>query len=147
MGICQQVALIWPADQQDTAQAICMAESGGDPNAHCFNCAGVPENSVGLFQINLNAHPDLATQDVYDPTVNAQAAYDLWKSSGWSPWSTYTNGAYRKYLTGSPSSPSGTTMTTLIGTTPTTPPASQGPEKSQLVAFLVALVALRAIIR
>jgi len=29
MGLCQDYAAIWPAEEQDTAQAVCEAESGG----------------------------------------------------------------------------------------------------------------------
>jgi hypothetical protein len=76
---------------------ISLAESnGGDPNAHCHNCfPGITEDSRGLWQINVDAHPDMAGWNLYDPKTNARAAYSV--SSGgknFTPWSTYTNGAY-----------------------------------------------------
>src|SRR3954449_12084787 len=79
-----------------TATAIAFAESGGNPSARCHNCfPGVTEDSRGLWQINVDAHPDMAGWNLYDPATNARAAYKI--SSGgkhYTPWSTYTNGAY-----------------------------------------------------
>lgn len=49
---------------------IARQESGLDPNSH--NTSG--EDSRGLFQINLNAHPEYATYDLFDPVVNATIA-------------------------------------------------------------------------
>lgn len=62
------------------------------------------ECSVGLWQINYRPSRDV-TGGPRDPTLNlqplhnAQAAFMI-SSSGtrFSPWSTYTNGAYKKYF-------------------------------------------------
>src|SRR4051794_32076735 len=82
------------------ATAVALAESGGNPAAHCHNCfPGVTEDSRGLWQINVDAHPDMAGWNLYDPKTNARAAYSI--SSGgrsFGAWSTYTNGAYRNTL-------------------------------------------------
>lgn len=94
---CARAAQIWPASERRTAYGVCVAESHGDPNAHCFNCAGVVEDSRGIFQDNVDAHPQYAALNLYDPTVSARAAYQIWKSSGWGAWSTYTDGSYLKY--------------------------------------------------
>src|SRR2546423_15718341 len=52
--------------------AIALAESGGDSRSH----ATVGEDSRGLWQINAQAHPDLAGRfDLYDPAQNARAAF------------------------------------------------------------------------
>jgi hypothetical protein len=77
------------------AVAIAGAESRFVPTAHCLNCAGVPEDSQGLWQINLDAHPEFRTVNLYDATANGQAAASV--SNGWTnfhPWSTYTSGLY-----------------------------------------------------
>lgn len=78
------------------ATAIALAESGGNPNA----IADTPrEYSVGLWQINLRAHPRYTKADMLDPTKNAAIAYELSKhGTDWTPWSTYKNGAYKRYL-------------------------------------------------
>lgn len=88
-----------------TAAAVAMAESAGDPNAtnivtHPAPGNG-PERSFGLWQVNTLAWPAYDETSLLDPTYNARAAYAI--SNGgrdWSPWSTYTNGAYRQYLGG-----------------------------------------------
>lgn len=46
-------------------------ESGGDPYARAVTPR---EDSRGLFQINVVAHPQYATTNLYDPAVNAEIA-------------------------------------------------------------------------
>jgi hypothetical protein len=67
------------------AAEIAMAESGGNPNAIS------PTNDYGLWQIN-GSHGAQAT---LDPLGNARAAVAI-SSDGtdWSPWTTFTSGAY-----------------------------------------------------
>lgn len=77
------------------AVAIALAESGGNPLAHANTSR---EDSRGLWQINVRAHPTWANRNLYDPATNAQAMAEI--SSGgtnWQPWSTYTNGRYRQF--------------------------------------------------
>ncbi len=72
-------------DQAVTMTAIALAESGGNTDAHNPN----GENSQGLWQINAAAHPDLAGQNLYDPLVNAKAAFEVSQDGGdVSPWTT-----------------------------------------------------------
>ena len=79
------------------ASAIAFAESGGVPGAILRNDR---EYSVGLWQINTRVHP-YSPQDMKDPVKNAWVAYVLSKAgTDWSPWSTYKNGSYKKFLTG-----------------------------------------------
>jgi hypothetical protein len=85
------------------AVAIAMAESSG--NASAYNpetAAGAPagKGSFGLWQIYLNAHPEFAGQNLFDPAVNANAAYSVYAVAGMSftPWSTYNSGAYNAYM-------------------------------------------------
>lgn len=82
-----------------TAVAIALAESGGDPSAYNpERAAGAVEGhgSFGLWQIYLNAHPEFAGLNLIDPQTNAGAAYSVYASAGNSfrPWSTFKNGAY-----------------------------------------------------
>ncbi len=87
------------------AVAVAMAESGGDPHAHN---SVPPDDSYGLWQVNMlgSLGPARreqfgldANRELFDPAENARAA---WSISGhgdsFRPWSTYTNGAYKKYL-------------------------------------------------
>jgi LysM repeat protein len=73
-----------PADAHMAAE-IAMAESGGNQYAHS------PTDDFGYWQINASNGP-LAT---YDAFGNARAAITLsHNGSNWSPWTTYTSGAY-----------------------------------------------------
>ncbi|MBL7489508.1 peptidoglycan-binding protein [Frankia sp. AgB1.9] len=75
--------------------AIALAESSGNTYAHA---TGI-EDSRGLWQINMWAHSSwVGSRNLYDPATNAWAATQVCKGSGPSAWSTYTNGAYRSYL-------------------------------------------------
>jgi len=83
----------WSVDQQIIAVAIGLAESGGNP------IAVSPTGDYGLWQINKEAHPQYSQDFVFDPAGNAQAAYEIsGKGSTWTPWTTYTSGAYQQYL-------------------------------------------------
>ena len=84
--------------------AIAMAESGGNPYAHN---AIPPDNSYGLWQINMigsmgparrQQYGISSNDELYNPAVNAKAAAKILSSQGLSAWSTYTSGAYKKYL-------------------------------------------------
>ena len=88
-----------------TAVAVALAESGGNPKAH----NGVPpDNSYGLWQINMlgslgparrHQYHLKSNDQLFDPATNARVANSI-SSDGhdFTPWSTYTNGAYEKYL-------------------------------------------------
>jgi hypothetical protein len=81
------------------ASSIAMAESGGNTDIINPGTSSVPEYSVGLWQINLRAHPQYTVASMQNPTLNAAAMYSI--SSGgknWQPWSTYTNGAYLSFM-------------------------------------------------
>lgn len=54
----------------------------------------------GYFQIN-TVHllrPGLNLRDLLDCRANIDFAYVLYQERGFQPWSTYNNGAYRKFL-------------------------------------------------
>lgn len=85
-----------------TAAAIALAESSGNPDA-IGDTSLAPSNgpSIGLWQINIgsSANPQYANSNLKDPGINAAAAFEVFQSAGgFSPWSTYNNGAYQKYL-------------------------------------------------
>lgn len=79
--------------------AIAMAESGGNTQAVCLNCAGVQENSQGAWQINLNAHPGISSACAQDLTCSAAAVKGISNNfSNWNPWTTFTGGAFKSHL-------------------------------------------------
>lgn len=83
-----------------TAIAVCLAESGGNPNAQ--GDFGPQCCSYGLWQINSYWHPEFGPNwaMLYDPNTNAQAAFSVYTRAGnsFSPWTTYGTGIYQKYL-------------------------------------------------
>jgi hypothetical protein len=60
-------------------EPIMRMESGGNPNAH--NNKG--EDSRGLFQINVNAHPQWKNTNLFDPAINATIAAQNFLSSAY----------------------------------------------------------------
>jgi hypothetical protein len=88
-----------PESQADTAAAIAQAESGGKIDA--LN----PSGAAGLWQILPSAHPEYDANKLRtDPAYNAKAMAAISdKGTNWNPWTTYTSGAYKQYLSKSPS--------------------------------------------
>lgn len=84
----------------DTAIAVCLAESGGNDQAiGAKNSNG--STDYGLWQINDKAHADLFKKYTWNnPGDNTEMARQVWSNAGNSfhPWSTFTSGAYKKYL-------------------------------------------------
>ena len=84
-----------------TAAAIALAESSGNPNA--VGDLNITGGSVGLWQINLKAHPEYTAAQLTDPQTNANAAFAVFQAAGgFSPWTTYNTGAYQAYLQNAP---------------------------------------------
>lgn len=78
---------IWPDDLEDEAVRIATRESNLIPTVRNYCC-------YGLFQIYYSVHKSWLAQmgvtsasQLYDPRVNATAAYALYQRSGsWAPW-------------------------------------------------------------
>lgn len=93
------------ASQAVIMAAIAMSESGRQPGVVQ---SGQPYRTTGwgLWQITPgNSVPSVGTDDqLLDPLTNARAAKAKFDGaaragrSGFSPWTTYTSGAYRKYV-------------------------------------------------
>jgi hypothetical protein len=80
-----------------TSVAIALAESSGWTQAVLVDsdCS----RDRGLWQINSYWHSEVSDAQAFDPNGCAQAAYSISSGGGdWSPWSTYTSGAYQQYL-------------------------------------------------
>lgn len=90
-----------------TAYAVARAESSGRPKAFNGNTR-TGDQSYGIFQINMlnrlgparrKAYGLKSNDELYDPLVNAKAAYAI--SNGgknWQPWGAYTNLSYQRHL-------------------------------------------------
>lgn len=92
----------------DTAIAVCLAESGGDPLNKNPN-----SSAKGLWQIMESVHGAMIkeeqkrwqaelqtpkTPNVFEPHVNTSVAMRLWQSRQWAPWEAYNNGTYKPFL-------------------------------------------------
>lgn len=62
----------------NNAVNICRCESSFNTTAH--NTSG--EDSRGLMQINVDAHPEYSSMNLFDPFVNTQVAYELYLRRG-----------------------------------------------------------------
>jgi Lysozyme like domain len=81
------------AQQASMAAAIAMAESSGNANAIDYDSNGSVDR--GLWQIN-SVH---GAQSTFDPMGNARAAISISNNgTNWGPWTTYTSGAYQRFL-------------------------------------------------
>jgi hypothetical protein len=91
-------------DDLNTAVAIAMAESSGNPSA-VGDLNITPGGSIGLWQVNLKAHPEYTAAQLTDPQTNANAAFAIYSAAGsaFTPWSTYNSGVYKQYLAAPPS--------------------------------------------
>lgn len=99
-----------PAGTARTMAAVGMAESAGKPGNDTVKSGLDPqkknEYSVGLWQINTQAHGDKLTRrgwsidDLRDPEKNADIAVEVWEEAGRSltPWGAFTNGSYQDFL-------------------------------------------------
>lgn len=76
--------------------AVALAESGGDPAA-----VGDQGTSFGLWQIHLPAHPEVSQACALDPSCAAAAAARISQGGiDWTPWTTFTSGAYQRFVQG-----------------------------------------------
>ena len=89
--------------------ATAMGESGGNPTIDTVQSGLDPnrsnEFSVGLWQINAQAHGDklrrrgYTVDDLRDPGKNADIAIDVYEEAGGlTPWSVYNSGDYQQYM-------------------------------------------------
>lgn len=107
-----------PSSVAPVAAAIAIAESGGNPAAVGPTWNG-DAGSIGLWQIQTGAHPQWTVAQLENPQTNAQAAVSIYQAAGnaFTPWSTYTEGTYLKYLNGADYSGSGQVANLTSATT------------------------------
>ena len=89
--------------------AVGMGESGGNPGIDTVSSGLDPnrsnEYSLGLFQINAQAHGDKLSRrgwtadDLRDPDKNAQIAIEVYREAGgFHPWSVFKSGKHHQHL-------------------------------------------------
>lgn len=98
------------------AAAISQAESGGDTTATNHNTNGTIDR--GAWQIN-SVHGALST---YDENANAKAAISIsGNGTNWGPWTTFTTGAFKQFLSGAATATVPASTTTSPSTSSTDP--------------------------
>jgi hypothetical protein len=75
-------AIYWPPEQVENATRVSACESGWETGAWAY----IGEDSRGLWQLNVEAHPEYGTYNLFDPMINAYWAASLWREQGWGPW-------------------------------------------------------------
>jgi Lysozyme like domain len=133
------------AAQAPLAAAIAEAESGGNPLAAYPGTTvkpgqGSPTDATGLWQI-LGPPAGFSASQLTNPLENARMAVAKYKGAGnsFTPWVTYTTGAYRQFLQSGvgpaappPGSAPGPAGTGTGGPKPTSvPTSSAGPGWAQ----------------
>lgn len=96
------------AQEATILTAIAAGESGWRADAHNPK---PPDNSYGLFQINMLNTPGkpmgtnrlkqwglTSNEQLFDPLTNAKAAVSILRGQGLTAWSVYTNDSYKNYL-------------------------------------------------
>ena len=87
---------------------LAVAVAKGECNGLKLDCRNVSprEHSIGLFQINIKAHwakiPGKTLEQkekwLLDYKNNVSLAKIIRDMSGWTPWTAYLNGSYKKFL-------------------------------------------------
>lgn len=77
------------------ASATFMGESSGYAEAH--NTSG--ENSCGICQVYIAAHPEVTCQQMFDPAANLRKCLEIFNAAGGSlhPWGAYTGSGPSNY--------------------------------------------------
>jgi hypothetical protein len=85
-------------DRRQIAVAVALAESGGNSDTVNTNKDG--SKDVGLWQINLKAHPEYTQAELLDPFKNAAAMAKISsQGNNWAAWTgTVPNGKYKAHL-------------------------------------------------
>lgn len=88
----------WPEELIPLFAAVALQESSGNPRAAKVDNI---EESYGLFQINVRAHPQYRGRFslLFDPVQNARIALQIYRQQGFTAWwTTIKNGLFRQYL-------------------------------------------------
>jgi hypothetical protein len=87
-GVEALIREVWPDDLEERALTIARRESGLRPDAYNGWCC------YGVFQIYFNANRSFlgrygvtSANQLIDARTNVTIAYEMYKASGWSPWS------------------------------------------------------------
>ncbi len=77
---------VFPADQADEAVRVASRESHLVPTVRNWCCYGLFQIYFKANQSTLAAIGITSAEQLFDPTLNAEAAYMLYQRNGWAPW-------------------------------------------------------------
>jgi hypothetical protein len=77
---------VWPADVADEAVRIARRESNLVPTVRNWCCYGLFQIYFEMNKKTLSGLGITSAEQLYDPRVNATAAYAMYQRSGWAPW-------------------------------------------------------------
>lgn len=80
--VSAMATMYWGIFESPRVVAVATCESGLWTGAW----AVTNEDSRGLLQLNVQAHPELLLYNLFDPQINLYWAYQLWNKEGWQPW-------------------------------------------------------------
>lgn len=82
----------------NVAAAVAMAESSGVVDAIGDRDKG---DSIGLWQINVPAHPEFTRELLFNANYNARAAFVISKGgTDWHAWTRFRDGTYLRFMPG-----------------------------------------------
>lgn len=76
------------------AESHCKTDAVGDT----WEIGGIYAPSCGLFQVRTIAEWRGTCEQLQEPAFNIDTAYKVYQGQGYSAWSVYNNGTYKKYL-------------------------------------------------
>jgi hypothetical protein len=77
---------VFPAEEADEAVRIARRESNLVPTVRNWCCYGLFQIYFKMNQKTLAPIGITSAEQLYDPVLNAQAAYAIFQRSGWAPW-------------------------------------------------------------
>jgi len=77
---------VFPAEEADEAVRIATRESNLVPTVRNWCCYGLFQIYFQMNKKTLAAIGVTSPEQLYDPTINAQAAYAIFQRNGWAPW-------------------------------------------------------------
>jgi peptidoglycan hydrolase-like protein with peptidoglycan-binding domain len=81
------------------AVAVCLAESGGDPDMLYRNTDARRTVDRGLMQINSHWHSEVTDEEALDPATAMREAYRISRrGEDWRPWSAFKNDKHLAFL-------------------------------------------------
>lgn len=95
MKLSELAATKWSGNDVKIAVAVALAESRGKLDATHHNSNGTDDD--GPWQVN-SIHGYDRNKLRSDPNYTVNAAYEVWKSSGWGAWVTYKTGMYLAFM-------------------------------------------------